>query len=91
MKVTISFILIISAIFFIVPQEDVFGEETKGLVYFDIEKNNELVKEEISNAFWENPLNTPPFLIIIGIGIGMIVVVWKRKWYNHENKTNTKL
>ena len=69
MKLVALFILTISVLFFPGSQADIFGEEAKELVYFDIEKNNELIKEEISNAFWENPLNTPPFLIIIGISI----------------------
>ena len=88
MKLAPSSILMISVLFFIVSQTDAFGEKTNELVYFDIEKNNELVKEEISTAFWENPLNTPPFLVIMGIGAVMIIIAWKRKWHKHENETS---
>ncbi len=61
-------------------------EETKeDLVYLSLDENPELVKERISNAFWENPLNTPPMLILIaGAGVG-VIIAWRRKWHVHES------
>ena len=61
-------------------------EETKeDLVYLSLEENPELVKERVSDAFWENPLNTPPMLILIaGAGVGAIIA-WRRKWHVHES------
>ena len=61
-------------------------EETKeDLVYLSLEENPELIKERVSDAFWENPLNTPPMLVlIVGAGVGAIIA-WRRKWHVHES------
>ena len=58
--------------------------ETDELVYFDLDENPEIVRENISKAFWENPLNTPPILALIGIVGVSVFIAWKKKWHVHE-------
>ena len=56
------------------------------LDFFDPNANREEVKEQISDKFWNNPLDVPIFLILIGIAIGIWIFVWKRKWHVHSEK-----
>lgn len=59
-------------------------EDNEEMIYLSLEENPEIVKQRVSDAFWENPLNTPPMLLLVAIaGVGAIVA-WKRKWYVHE-------
>ena len=59
-------------------------EEKEEIVYFSLDENPEVVKERVSDAFWENPMNTPPILVLIALaGVG-IIVAWRRKWHIHE-------
>ena len=59
-------------------------KEEEEIVYFSLDENPEIVKERVSDAFWENPMNTPPMLVLIALaGVG-IIVAWKRKWHIHE-------
>ena len=62
--------------------------ETEELTYFDIERNNELTKQEISDVFWKNPFDTPPMIFLIALMPVIIIIAWKRKWYKHEKKTD---
>ena len=61
-------------------------DKKEDVVYFSLEENSEVIKERVSDAFWDNPLNTPPLLILIGIAGMGIIVAWKRKWHIHEKK-----
>ena len=58
--------------------------ETDELVYFDVEENPEIARENVSKDFWENPLNTPPMLALMGIACVSIFIAWKKKWHVHE-------
>ena len=63
-----NFGLLILPVFFAVLVVPVaFGEEKEELVYFSLDENPEVVKETCSDAFWENPTNTPPMLFLIAI------------------------
>ena len=65
-------------------------EEKGEIVYFSLEENLEVVKERVSDAFWENPMNTPPMLVLIALGGVGIFVAWKRKWHIHEPTTDMR-
>ena len=56
------------------------------LDFFDPNVNREEVKEQISDKFWNNPLDAPIFLVLIGITIGITFFVWKRKWHIHTEE-----
>ncbi len=80
LTVPLSLLLVVSV---------VFGEEEE-MVYISLEENPEVVKERVSDAFWDNPLNTPPLLVLIAIaGLGAFVA-WKRKWHIHEKTSDMK-
>ena len=63
---------------------------TDELVYFDLEENPEIVKEKVSKAFWENPLNTPPMLALLGIAAVSIFIAWRKKWHIHEKTSDMR-
>ena len=56
------------------------------LDFFDPNANREEINEQISDKFWNNPLDVPIFLVLIGISAGMCFFVWKRKWHIHTEK-----
>ena len=58
--------------------------EKEEIVYFSLEENPEVVKERVSDAFWENPMSTPPMLVLIALAGAGIFVAWRRKWHIHE-------
>ncbi len=57
------------------------------VVYFDMNKNPEVVKKRVSDSFWENPMNTPPLLALFAIIPTIVLIAWKRKWHVHEKKS----
>ncbi len=59
------------------------------MVYFDINENPEVTKQKISDAFWENPANTPPMLILIAAIPVIVFIAWKRKWHVHQKESFT--
>ena len=65
---------------------DVYGEDKEEIVYFSLEETTEITKQKASDAFWKNPLDTPPFLILLGLIAIPIFVAWKRKWHIHEKQ-----
>lgn len=79
---TALFIMIITIMNF----EYVYGEDKEEIMYFSLEENPEITKQKASDAFWENPLDTPPFLILLGLIAIPIFVAWKRKWHIHEKQ-----
>ena len=59
-------------------------EDTDEMIYLSLEENPEIVKQRVSDAFWNNPINTPPMLVLIAVaGVG-IIIAWRKKWYVHE-------
>ena len=64
----------------------VYGEDKEEIVYFSLEETPEITKQKASDAFWKNPLDTPPFLILLGLIAIPIFVAWKRKWHIHEKQ-----
>ena len=77
-----SLMLFMFTITIIIPP--VVNGETDELVYFDLEENPEIIKEKVSKAFWENPLNTPPMLALMGVAAVSIFIAWRKKWHIHE-------
>ena len=56
------------------------------LDFFDPNVNREEVKEQISDKFWNDPLDVPIFLVLIVIATGIVFFVWKRKWHIHTEE-----
>ena len=59
MKKQLAFLFVVVTIGFIAEG---YGEE---LDFFDPNVNREEVKEQISDKFWNNPTDTPIFLVLI--------------------------
>ncbi|QMU54880.1 MAG: hypothetical protein GKS07_08325 [Nitrosopumilus sp.] len=66
------------------------AETDEEIVYFDMNENPEAVKQKVSDAFWENPINTPPMLVLLAIIPVLIFIAWKRKWHVHQKASDMR-
>ena len=89
MKLLLVLLLMLSVVTVGISQAEV-EEEEEELVYFDLNENPEVIKQKVSDAFWENPVNTPPMLVLITIVPVIVFIAWKRKWHVHQKTSDMR-